>query len=164
MTHLQVGDIAPDFTLKSDSDIDITLSDYKGQKVILFFYPRDNTPGCTKEACSVNDNFSKLKKAGVKVFGISPDTDAKHVKFSAKFGFKYPLLADTEKEVINKFGIWGEKKFMGKTFMGVHRTTFIIDEEGTISHIIKKGFEKGGFIKSRLLISGKESPHFVFFK
>ena len=138
MTHLQVGDTAPDFTLKSDNNTDITLSDFKGQSVILFFYPRDNTPGCTKEACSVNDSFSNLKKAGVKVFGVSPDTVAKHVKFSDKFGFKYPLLADTEKEVINKYGIWGEKKFMGKKFMGVHRTTFIIDAEGTISHIIEK--------------------------
>jgi peroxiredoxin Q/BCP len=138
MTHLRVGDTAPDFTLKSDSNTDITLSDFKGQSVILFFYPRDNTPGCTKEACSVNDSYSKLQKAGVMVFGVSPDSVAKHVKFSNKFGFKYPLLADTEKEVINKFGIWGEKKFMGKTFMGVHRTTFIIDAEGVISHIIKK--------------------------
>lgn len=138
MTHLEVGDIAPGFTANNESGETVSLSSFRGQKVVLFFYPKDDSPSCTKEACSIRDNYSKLSKAGINVFGISPDTEKKHKKFIDKYEFQYSLLADPEKEIINSYGVWGEKKFMGKTIVGVHRSTFIIDEEGKIMEIIKK--------------------------
>jgi len=137
-THLKIGDIAPNFEGLNEDGETVSLSDFKGSKLILFFYPKDDTPGCTKEACNLRDNFKFFEKKGFKILGVSPDTVKKHRKFSDKYEFQYPLLADTEKEVINAYGVWGPKKFMGREIIGVHRTTFIIDEEGKIEQIIKK--------------------------
>lgn len=138
MTHLNIGDIAPNFTSTNQNGDKITLSDLRGKKVVLFFYPKDDSPSCTKEACSLRDNYRKLDRQGVVILGVSPDTEKKHTKFIDKYEFQYDLLADTDKEIINAFGLWGEKKFMGKVIVGVHRTTFIIDESGRIMDIIKK--------------------------
>jgi peroxiredoxin Q/BCP len=138
MTHLNEGDKAPDFTLLNQNGEEVRLSNYLGKKVVLFFYPRDNTPGCTSEACSINENHSQLQNKNVVVFGISPDSAQKHQKFKDKYGFTFDLLVDEDKEVLNLYGVWGEKKFMGKTIIGVHRTTFVIDENGVIDHIFRK--------------------------
>jgi len=138
MKHLKVGDKAPDFSSLNEKGAPISLSDYRGKKVVLFFYPKDDSPGCTKEACNLRDNYRALQKAGFEVLGVSPDKPAKHQKFIDKYEFQYSLVADTEKEIINAYGLWGPKKFMGREVTGVHRTTYLIDEEGTISHIIDK--------------------------
>jgi peroxiredoxin Q/BCP len=137
-THLKIGDIAPNFKGLNENGEQISLSDYKGKKLILFFYPKDDTPGCTKEACNLRDNFKFFEKKGMSILGVSPDTVKKHRKFTDKYEFQYPLLADTEKETINAYGVWGPKQFMGREIVGVHRTTFVIDEEGKVEHIIKK--------------------------
>ena len=138
MTHLKPGDKAPDFEALNENNEAIKLSDYKGKGVILFFYPKDDSPGCTKEACNLRDNYRALQKKGFEVLGVSPDKPAKHKKFIDKYEFQYSLIADTEKEIINLYSLWGPKKFMGREIVGVHRTTFIIDAEGTIIDIIKK--------------------------
>ncbi len=138
MTHLNEGDAAPDFNIVNEDGEKVSLSNYKGKKLILFFYPKDDSPGCTKEACNLRDNYKKLQKLGFEVLGVSPDNSKKHRKFIDKYEFQYSLLADTEKEVINAYGIWGPKKFMGREYDGLHRTTFIIDEEGKIEKIFDK--------------------------
>ncbi|MCR9100943.1 MAG: thioredoxin-dependent thiol peroxidase [bacterium] len=138
MTTLKEGDKAPDFTGIDQNENTISLSDYKGKKLILFFYPKDNTPGCTAEACNLRDNFEDLKAKGYALLGVSPDSAKKHQNFIKKHDLPFPLLADTEKEVLNAYEVWGEKQFMGKTYDGVHRTTFIIDEEGKIEKVFKK--------------------------
>jgi len=138
MTHLKIGDKAPEFTTLNENDQEIKLSDYRGKKLILFFYPKDDSPGCTKEACNLRDNYRKLSKMGFEILGVSPDKVTKHKKFIDKYEFQYSLAADTEKEIINSYGLWGPKKFMGREVVGVHRTTFIIDEQGTIIGIIEK--------------------------
>ncbi len=135
---LKVGDKAPDFEAFNENGEKISLSNLKGKKVILFFYPKDDSPGCTKEACNLRDNFKVLSKLGYEIYGVSPDKVAKHKKFIDKYEFQYSLLADPEKVVIGAFGVWGPKKFMGKDIVGVYRTTFIINDEGIISHIIDK--------------------------
>lgn len=135
MTHLKEGDPAPDFRGQNEKGEPIALSDFRGKKLILFFYPRDNTPGCTAEACNLRDNFELLKEKGFALLGVSPDSVKKHQNFSKKYEFPFPLLADIERTVINAYGVWGEKKFMGRVFDGVLRTTFIIDEEGKIEKI-----------------------------
>lgn len=138
MTTLKEGDKAPDFTGIDQNENTISLSDYKGKKLILFFYPKDNTPGCTAEARNLRDNFEDLKAKGYALLGVSPDSAKKHQNFIKKHDLPFPLLADTEKEVLNAYEVWGEKQFMGKTYDGVHRTTFIIDEEGKIEKVFKK--------------------------
>ena len=138
MTHLNIGDKAPLFSGIIEDGTIISSQDLSGQKFILFFYPKDNTPGCTAEACNLRDNYKWFEKKGYKIFGVSPDTEKKHQKFIGKFEFQYSLFADVEKEMIKKFGIWGPKKFMGREFFGVHRTTFVIDEKGIITDIILK--------------------------
>lgn len=138
MTTLKEGDKAPDFAGIDQNEHTISLSDYKGKKLILFFYPKDNTPGCTAEACNLRDNFDDLKEKGYELLGVSPDSARKHQNFIKKHELPFPLLADTEKEVLNAYEVWGEKKFMGRTYDGVHRTTFIIDEEGKIEKVFKK--------------------------
>jgi len=137
-THLKVGDKAPSFEGLNQDGEQVSSLDYKGKKLILFFYPKDDTPGCTKEACNLRDNYSYFQKNGFDILGVSPDKVKKHKKFSERYEFQYPLLADPEKETINAFGVWGPKQFMGKEIIGVHRTTFIINEDGQISHIFKK--------------------------
>ncbi len=138
MTHLNVGDSAPEFTGKDQNGKALSLSDYKGKKLIVFFYPKDNTPGCTAEACNLRDNYELLQSKGFELLGVSADSEKKHQNFIEKHSLPFPLIADTEKEVINAFGVWGPKKFMGKEFDGIHRTTFLIDEDGKVSHIFKK--------------------------
>ena len=138
MMHLKEGDKAPDFQGIDQNEKTISLSDYKGKKLILYFYPKDDTPGCTAEACNLRDNFSVLKKEGFELLGVSPDDPKKHKKFIDKYSLPFPLIADTEKEILNAYGVWGPKKFMGREYDGVHRTTFVIDEAGKIEKIIAK--------------------------
>ena len=138
MNTLKVGDKAPEFQVLNQNEKLVNSSDLKGRAYILFFYPRANTPGCTAEACSLNDKISELRKKGFEIFGVSEDTPAKQLKFMEKYGFTYDLLADTEHQIIDAYGVWGPKKFMGKEYDGLHRTTFIVDAEGIISHVISK--------------------------
>ena len=138
MNTLKVGDKAANFEAKDQDGNLIKLSDYKGKKLVVFFYPKANTPGCTLEACSLSDNYKELQKKGYEILGVSADTEKKQSNFRNKFGFPYPLLADVDKEVIDSFGVWGSKKFMGRTYDGIHRITFVIDASGIISHVIDK--------------------------
>ena len=138
MTHLNIGDEAPNFKGNIEDGTEVNSENLKGQKYILFFYPKDDSPGCTREACNLRDNYRWFEKNGFKIFGVSPDNEKKHQKFIDKYEFQYSLIADPEKEMIKSFGIWGPKKFMGREFDGVHRTTFVIDAEGKIIEIIKK--------------------------
>ncbi|TWO32939.1 thioredoxin-dependent thiol peroxidase [Seonamhaeicola sediminis] len=138
MTTLNVGDKAPDFSVNDQDGHLISLKDYQGKKLVLFFYPKANTPGCTLEACNLSDNYERFVSQGYDVLGVSADTEKKQRNFRDKFKFPYPLLADVDKEVINAYRVWGPKKFMGREFDGIHRTTFVIDEEGVIEDIITK--------------------------
>lgn len=138
MTHLNIGDNAPNFNGTIEDGSAISAESLKGQKYILFFYPKDDSPGCTREACNLRDNYKWFEKNGFAIYGVSPDTEKKHQKFIDKYEFQYSLISDPEKEIIKAFGIWGPKKFMGREFDGVHRTTFVMDEEGKILEIIKK--------------------------
>lgn len=134
----ETGSPAPPFTLVSDSGEEITLSDLKGSPVVLYFYPRDDTPGCTKEACSFRDASAELKELGAVVLGVSPDDVASHVKFRDKFQLNFPLLADPDHHVAEQYGAWREKNMYGKTSMGVQRSTFLIDADGLIAHVWKR--------------------------
>ena len=136
-TSVKVGDLAPDFTAIDDRDEWISLSDFKGQTVVLFFYPKDDTPGCTVEACAFQEALPTFEGVNAKVIGVSPDPVKKHVKFKEKFGLEYPLVADTDHAVSEAYGVWGEKKFMGRKYMGVNRTTFVIDAKGRIAHVFE---------------------------
>jgi peroxiredoxin Q/BCP len=138
MFHLKEGDVAPIFKGLDQEGNDISLENYKGKKVILYFYPKDDTPGCTAEACDFRDNHQLLLDKGIVVIGVSPDSISKHNKFVFKYSLPFPLIADENKNVIEQYGVWGTKKFMGKVYDGVHRTTFIIDEKGIIEKIITK--------------------------
>jgi peroxiredoxin Q/BCP len=138
MTHLKSGDKAPLFNGKDQNNNSINLSNFLGKKVVLYFYPKDSTPGCTAQACDLRDNHEVLLKQGYVVIGVSPDSQKSHQKFIEKYNLPFPLIADTEKEVINAYGVWGQKKFMGKSYEGVFRTTFIINEEGVIDEVIDK--------------------------
>ena len=135
---LKVGDKAPAFSLKNTEGKTVKLSDYKGRKVALYFYPRDMTPGCTKEACGFRDDYAALKKRGVEVIGVSGDDQAAHQKFTTTYSLPFTLLSDPTHEVMEKYGAWGEKNMYGKTTVGVLRSTFIIDEEGRIAHVFRK--------------------------
>jgi peroxiredoxin Q/BCP len=138
MTHLNEGDIAPMFETIDEQGNTIKLSDYKGKKLILFSYPKAMTPGCTAEACNLSDNYKLLKSKGFEILGISADDTKKQIRFKEKYNFPYPLIPDTEKEILKLYGIWGPKKLYGREYDGIHRTTFIIDEEGKIEKIFKK--------------------------
>ena len=138
ISHLSVGDTAPDFTSVNQDGKTLSLADYKGSKFVIYFYPRDMTPGCTSQACNLTENFDDLSAHGIKILGVSPDTPDKHLKFIAKYNIAFDLLADEDKSVHNAFGVWGEKKFMGKVFDGTHRTTFLVDENLKIVDIIAK--------------------------
>ena len=135
---LAAGDAAPNFELAGDAGEPVKLSKLLGKKVILYFYPKDDTPGCTVEACSFRDNVNRLTGRGAVVLGVSPDSVASHKKFKEKFGLTFPLLADVEKQVVNAYGVWKEKSMYGRTYMGVERTTFIIDERGRIATVFPK--------------------------
>lgn len=138
MDTLKEGDKVPNFTVNDQDGNSISLSDYKGKKLIVFFYPKANTPGCTAEACNLRDNYKELQDEGYELLGVSADTERKQKNFQEKFDFPFPLLADTEKEVINAFGVWGEKKFMGRIYDGIHRKTFVVNEKGIVSRVIDK--------------------------
>lgn len=135
---INIGDNAPDFTVKDQNGDELKLSDFRGQKVALYFYPKDDTPGCTKEACSFRDNYSTLTEKGIKVLGVSPDSEKSHQKFISKYELPFTLLADTDHAIADAYESYGEKKFMGKTYNGVFRKTFLIDEDGKIKKIFDK--------------------------
>jgi len=130
-----VGESAPQFALADDSGKKTKLSDFKGKKVVLYFYPKDDTPGCTREACSFSENLNKVLKSGAVVLGVSADSVESHKKFKEKYGLKFPLLSDPDRKVIKEYGVWKEKNMYGKKSMGIERTTFVIDEKGKIAHI-----------------------------
>ncbi|HMI06301.1 MAG TPA: thioredoxin-dependent thiol peroxidase [Flavobacterium sp.] len=136
MTTLKKGDPAPDFSGFDQDGKFRQLEDYKGKKLVVFFYPKADTPGCTAEACDLRDNYERFQANNYELLGVSADAQKKQAKFKEKFKFPFPLLADEDKEVINAFGVWGPKKFMGRTYDGIHRTTFVIDENGIIDEVI----------------------------
>ncbi len=138
MTTLKEGDKAPDFTAKDQNGNSVSLSDFKGKTVILYFYPKDDTPGCTAEACDFRDNYQSLIGKGFEVIGVSTDDEKSHKKFVTKYNLPFPLIADESKEIVEAYGVWGEKSMYGKTYMGTNRTTFIIDDNGIIKKIITK--------------------------
>lgn len=135
---LKVGDIAPDFSVNDQHGKPVKLSDFKGKKVVLYFYPKDNTPGCTAEACNLRDNYTALQKAGFVVLGVSSDDEKSHQKFITKFELPFTLLADIDKKIHEKYGTWVEKSMYGRKYMGTARVTFLINEEGKIEEIIEK--------------------------
>ncbi len=136
--NLKIGDRAPAFSLPNTAGETVKLSDFKGKKVVLYFYPKDDTPGCTKEACGFRDDYTVLQQRGIEVIGVSADGQAAHQKFTAKYSLPFPLLSDTDHVVMEKYGAWGEKNMYGKIVQGVLRSTFVIDEQGKIAHIFRK--------------------------
>lgn len=138
MNTLKVGDKVPDFSSVDENGNVITLSDYVGKKIVVFFYPKANTPGCTVEACNLRDNYKELQAQGYELLGVSADSTRRQSNFKKKYNFPFPLLADEDHTVLNTFGVWGQKKFMGRTFDGIHRKTFLIDENGIITKVIDK--------------------------
>jgi peroxiredoxin Q/BCP len=138
MAELKEGSKAPDFTGVDQNGQTISLHDFKGKKIVLYFYPKDDTPGCTAQACNLRDNYTDLLKQGFQVIGVSADSAKSHKKFEEKYSLPFPLVADEDKTIVNAYGVWGEKQFMGKTSLGIHRTTFLIDEEGNIFKILAK--------------------------
>ena len=138
MTHLTEGSKAPAFKGKDQNGKSVSLAGYKGKKVVLYFYPEDDTPTCTVQACNLRDNFGLLKKNGFMVVGVSPDEEKKHKKFETKYDLPFTLIADAGHTIIDKYGVWGEKQMYGRTYMGLHRTTFLIDEKGVIRKIFLK--------------------------
>ena len=135
---LKEGSAAPAFKTTDAEGQSVSLKDFRGQKVVLYFYPKDDTPGCTREACSFRDAFRDFEKAGIKVLGISTDNEASHKKFTKKFDLPFTLLTDSDHAIADKYGTYGQKKFMGRTYMGVHRKTFLIDEKGKIKRVFEK--------------------------
>jgi peroxiredoxin Q/BCP len=135
---VEQGAPAPDFTLVSDSGESITLSQFRGSPVVLYFYPRDDTPGCTTQACGIRDAYGEFERVGVVVLGVSPDDERSHVKFKEKYGLPFTLLADPDHAVAEQYGVWGEKSYMGRRFLGVTRATFVIDEEGVVKKVFPK--------------------------
>jgi peroxiredoxin Q/BCP len=133
---VEEGKPAPDFALQSDAGETVKLSDLRGKQVVLYFYPKDDTPGCTTQACGIRDVYGEFENAGAVVLGVSPDSEASHVKFKEKFGLPFTLLADTDHAVSEQYGVWGEKKYMGRTYMGVNRSTFVIDGDGTVKKVM----------------------------
>jgi peroxiredoxin Q/BCP len=135
---LNEGDKAPDFTATDDKGNTVSLKDLRGKKIVLYFYPKDDTSGCTKEACDFRDNLARIKRKDAVVLGVSPDSEKKHAKFKDKYDLTFPLLADEEKKIVNDYGVWKEKSMYGRKYMGVERTTFLIDEKGKIAKIFPK--------------------------
>ena len=138
MNTLQVGDKVPGFVSKDQDGNTISLSDYSGKKLIVFFYPKASTPGCTAEACNLRDNYKELQSQGFELIGVSADSEKRQTNFRNKYEFPFPLLADEDHTVINTFGVWGPKKFMGREYDGIHRKTFVINEEGVVVKVIDK--------------------------
>jgi peroxiredoxin Q/BCP len=138
MSHLKAGDIAPTFSAPNEKGENLSLDQFKGKKLVLYFYPKDDTPGCTAEACSIRDNYNRFLNNGYAVLGVSPDKESRHQKFIDKYDLPFSLLADPEHKILEDYGVWGLKKFMGREYMGVIRTTFVIDEQGVIEEVISK--------------------------
>jgi peroxiredoxin Q/BCP len=136
MFHLKEGDAAPQFSAPNENGQTVSLADFAGKKLVLYFYPKDDTPGCTAESCSLRDGYPRFQSQGYEILGVSPDSVKKHVKFREKYSLPFSLLADEDHSVAEAFGVWGQKKFMGRTYDGIHRTTFVIDEAGKIERII----------------------------
>jgi peroxiredoxin Q/BCP len=135
---LKIGDKAPEFNAPTDAGSDVSLKDFRGKKVVLYFYPKDNTSGCTKEACDFRDNLARLKRKGVVVLGVSPDSVASHGKFRDKYELSFPLVSDPDHAIATAYGVWAKKSLYGRTFLGIVRTTFLIDERGKIAKIFPK--------------------------
>ena len=144
-SKVQVGQAAPEFTLLSDEGKEVSLKEFRGKKVVLYFYPKDDTPGCTKESCSFRDGYSEIRKKGAVVLGVSIDSVESHKKFKTKFHLNFPLLSDADKKVVSAYGVWKEKSMYGRTYMGIERTTFVIDESGKIAKIFPKVSVDGHF-------------------
>lgn len=138
MKHLKVGDKAPDFFAKDQNGKEVRLANYQGRRLVIYFYPKDNTPGCNLQACNIRDHFAALRAQGIEVLGVSADSEKRHQNFIRKFSLPFDLLADEDHQVLNLYGVWGPKKFMGRTFDGIHRTTFVLDEAHTIVGIVEK--------------------------
>ncbi|HZU20460.1 MAG TPA: thioredoxin-dependent thiol peroxidase [Gaiellaceae bacterium] len=134
---VEEGQPAPEFSLTSDSGETVRLSDLRGKQVVLYFYPKDDTPGCTAQACGIRDVYGELERAGAVVLGVSPDSERSHVKFKEKYGLPFTLLADPDHSVAEQYGVWGEKKFMGRRYMGINRSTFVIGEDGTVKRVMR---------------------------
>jgi thioredoxin-dependent peroxiredoxin len=135
---VEEGKEAPDFELTSDSGDRVRLSQFRGQPVVLYFYPKDDTPGCTKQACAIRDSYDDFADTGAVVLGVSPDDESSHVKFKEKYGLPFTLLADPDHAVSEQYGVWGERKYMGRTYMGIERSTFLIDEEGRVAKVMRR--------------------------
>jgi peroxiredoxin Q/BCP len=135
---MQEGSKAPSFSAPDQHGNKVSLADFKGRKLVLYFYPQDMTPTCTEQACNLRDNYAALKKAGLAVVGVSPDDVARHQKFAGKYDLPFPLLADPNRKIIEKYGVWGEKQLYGRKYMGVHRTTFLVDEKGKVMKVFGK--------------------------
>jgi peroxiredoxin Q/BCP len=135
---VEEGHEAPDFELTSDAGEQVRLSQFRGKPVVLYFYPRDDTPGCTAQACGIRDSYENFEQRGAVVLGVSPDEESSHVKFKQKYGLPFTLLADPDHDVAEQYGVWGERKYMGKTYMGVERSTFLIDEDGRIAKVMRR--------------------------
>ena len=153
----QTGTPAPDFQLSDQHGNDVKLSRFRGKNVVLYFYPKDNTPGCTQEACDFRDEHSALLEAGAVVLGVSPDGTASHQKFATKFSLPFPLLADTELQVVEAYGVWGEKSLYGRKFLGVTRATFLIDPEGKVAHVWPK-VKVAGHVREILQVLSGGAP------
>ena len=138
MTHLREGDQAPAFSGIDQQGRKVSLEDYKGKKIVLYFYPQDDTPTCTEQACNLRDNYALLRKKGFIVLGVSPDSEKSHLKFEKKFSLPFTLISDPDHQIIDRYGVWGEKQLFGRNYMGLLRTTFLIDEQGIITHIFLK--------------------------
>jgi thioredoxin-dependent peroxiredoxin len=137
VTDLREGDEAPDFTLRADDGRDVTLSTLRGRQVVLYFYPKDDTPGCTTQACGIRDVYGEFERAGAVVLGVSPDDESSHVKFKEKYHLPFQLLADEGHRVADEYGVWGPKKYMGRNYEGVNRSTFVIDESGNVKRVMR---------------------------
>jgi thioredoxin-dependent peroxiredoxin len=135
---VEEGQEAPDFELTSDAGERVRLSQFHGKPVVLYFYPRDDTPGCTAQACGIRDSYEAFEQRGAVVLGVSPDEESSHVKFKQKYGLPFTLLADPDHDVAEQYGVWGERKYMGKTYMGVERSTFLIDEDGRVAKVMRR--------------------------
>lgn len=138
MNTLKVGDKVPNFKVNNQDGIPVSLSDFKGKKLVVFFYPKANTPGCTAESCNLRDNYKELQNKGFELLGVSGDSEKQQTNFKNKYSFPFQLLADTDKVVINSFGVWGEKKFMGRVYDGIHRKTFVVNKDGIVERVIDK--------------------------
>jgi len=137
-SFLKIGQKAPSFSLKNESGETLTLKSFAGKKLVIYFYPKDDTPGCTAEACSLRDNYELMQSKGYVVVGVSPDSAKSHIRFAEKYHLNFPLIPDTDKKILNDYGVWGLKKFMGREYEGVIRTTFLINEDGIIDEVITK--------------------------